>query len=381
MKTMKKTLIASMVATIACVALLVGTTFAWFTDSVNNSGNIIKSGSLDVTMEWANGTESLETDSWKDASQGAIFNNELWEPGYSEVRHIKISNIGTLSLKYQINIIPNGWVDGVVKWEDDEDGLADVIDVYYIKGGMQIEKYSDLPADARVGTLAELLVSQPIATGHLTVEEGGDVDVATIALVMNPNAGNQYQNQKIGEEFAIRLVATQYTQETDGFGDENYDSDASYMVEINDATELKSALERPVNGVTYKIMNDIELSSANKISVVPGSKVSFSIDLNGHTVTLQITNNKKAIAYAFTDPNTDVDLTILDSSEEKAGIFQKTGGPSKEENVVIAMDTGDKLTLQSGTLRNADSSGSIVNINNSQYIPESEIVKGEIIQG
>ena len=130
----KRALLASVLSVALCAAMLVGSTFAWFTDSVTSAGNIIKSGTLEVTMEWAKGTEDPASATWKDASEGAIFHYDLWEPGYTEVRHVKISNIGNLALKYEVRIAATGEVSN----------LADVIDVYYIEGGEQIDSRTDL---------------------------------------------------------------------------------------------------------------------------------------------------------------------------------------------------------------------------------------------
>ena len=56
-KSTRKALLSSAISLMLCLAMLIGTTFAWFTDSVTSAGNIIKSGKLDVEMYWANGTE------------------------------------------------------------------------------------------------------------------------------------------------------------------------------------------------------------------------------------------------------------------------------------------------------------------------------------
>ena len=103
----KKAFIMSAISMLLCFSMLIGTTFAWFTDTVTSGNNIIMSGNLDVEMYWANGTEAVPTDDadWTDASTGAIFNYEKWEPGYVEVRHIKIANNGSLALKYQLVIV------------------------------------------------------------------------------------------------------------------------------------------------------------------------------------------------------------------------------------------------------------------------------------
>ena len=102
--TTKKALIFSALSLLLCLSMLIGTTFAWFTDSVTSAGNIIKSGTLDIAMSWADGTTDPAQTTWTDASTGAIFDYDNWEPGYAEVRHIKIENKGTLALKYTVVI-------------------------------------------------------------------------------------------------------------------------------------------------------------------------------------------------------------------------------------------------------------------------------------
>ena len=101
----KKALMASVLSLLLCFSMLVGTTFAWFTDSVTSANNIIQSGTLDVEMYWAEGKDAVPTTDagWTDASRGAIFDYDKWEPGYTVVRHIKIANEGSLALKYQLN--------------------------------------------------------------------------------------------------------------------------------------------------------------------------------------------------------------------------------------------------------------------------------------
>ena len=103
-RTIKRALLTSVIALVVCFSMLVGTTFAWFTDSVTSSGNIIQSGTLDVAMSWADGDEDPNSVTWKNAEDGAIFKNTKWEPGYVEARHILIKNEGTLAFKYKLLI-------------------------------------------------------------------------------------------------------------------------------------------------------------------------------------------------------------------------------------------------------------------------------------
>ena len=47
-KTTKKALLGSLLALVLCFSMLVGTTFAWFTDSEFINGNKIQAGTLDI---------------------------------------------------------------------------------------------------------------------------------------------------------------------------------------------------------------------------------------------------------------------------------------------------------------------------------------------
>lgn len=214
MKNAKKAFVASLLAVVLCVSMLTGTTFAWFTDSVTSAGNIIKSGTLDVEMSWANGTEdpAASATTWTDASTGAIFDYSLWEPGYTQVRHIAVENVGTLALKYQLRVVQNGAATD----------LADVIDVYTIKPAVAITSRTALNGLTPTGTVATSFTGSLGEEGHLLP---GEKTVFTIALKMRESAGNEYQNKSIGSDFSVKLLATQYTYEEDSF-DNQYDAQA-----------------------------------------------------------------------------------------------------------------------------------------------------------
>ena len=208
----KRALIMNGLALLMCVSMLIGSTFAWFTDTVTSKGNIIKSGALDVEMYWAKGTEVPDSANWIDASTGAIFDDDhLWEPGYTEVRHIKIENKGSLALKYQISIAANGEVTD----------LTDVIDVYYLDPAQQVGDRTKLTADMRLGTLTQVL-------GDINTTASGDLEpkqshTITLALKMQEEAGDTYQGKSIGTDFSVKLAATQKDFESDSFG-KDYDA-------------------------------------------------------------------------------------------------------------------------------------------------------------
>ena len=107
-KNTKRALVSSALAVLVCIAMLIGTTFAWFTDTASTSVNKIVSGKLDVLLEYA---VSWDADGnpteWKDAKdqslefkKAAAGEAVLWEPGCTyELPELRVSNAGNLALK------------------------------------------------------------------------------------------------------------------------------------------------------------------------------------------------------------------------------------------------------------------------------------------
>ena len=229
MKKYNRTLLVALLI-VAVFATAIGGTFAWFTDSEESTGNIIKSGTLDLGFTWA----EYDSDEYKDASTGAIFDYKYWEPGYVQVRKVKIANLGDLAFKYQLNVKEDVASTGEYK-------LAQKIDVYTFPAGTTVDR-ATIAAATPVGTIADLMVDNDgAAHGVLLPAEGvGSTDVheddaprgevgMTIALKMQESAGNEYQNLSVGGNgFALELLATQYTWENDDF-DHTYDGEADYV--------------------------------------------------------------------------------------------------------------------------------------------------------
>ena len=101
-KSTKRALLASVMAMLLCFSMLLGTTFAWFTDSVTSTNNVITSGNLDIELYYVN--DDVEKWTKVDSDTNVFKLNTLWEPGYTEVVYLKIVNEGDLSLKYQLGI-------------------------------------------------------------------------------------------------------------------------------------------------------------------------------------------------------------------------------------------------------------------------------------
>lgn len=264
-KSTKRALMLSVVSLFICFTMLVGTTYAWFTDSVTSTGNIIKTGTLEVTLEYsaelpvAVDGKIEDATQWADASQVAIFDHDNWEPGYTEVRYVKVENEGSLDLRFVLTIVPNQQV------ADGEVDLADVIDVYIAKNVVAVDRA--LTGLTRVGTLADL-IADPDGAAHgvlYAADEDNNTPVFeayTIVLKMQETAGNEYQNISLGGGFSVNLLASQLASESDDIGTD-YDTEATLPVVGSGAASTDDV--DPLTGkLTVKLTNT-DTTGANNV--------------------------------------------------------------------------------------------------------------------
>ena len=219
-KSTKRALLGSVMAMVLCLAMLVGATFAWFTDTASTGVNKIQAGNLDVQLVDENGN-SLEgkTLEFKKAANAAEGEAVLWEPGCTyELPAVYVKNNGKLALKYKVAITG---INGSAK-------LNEVID-WTIND-------ADLSAD------------------H-SLSAGATSEALTIKGHMQESAGNDYMNESI-DGIAITVYATQDTVESDSFNN-TYDETATYPVA--NVTELKEAL---TNGGVVAVTKDIQTNNS-----------------------------------------------------------------------------------------------------------------------
>ena len=307
-KSTKRALISSTLAILMCVAMLIGTTFAWFTDTASTAVNKIQAGTLNVDIVDKNGN-SLD-------GKSLSFRNVkgdtdiLWEPGATfNLDSFKIVNKGNLAFKYKVII---SGVNGNAK-------LLEAID-FFVKIG-----------DAEKVALADwdgiLLPEGKTATTDNEVV--GATDLITISGTMKKEAGNEYQGLSI-DGIGITVVATQYTYEYDS-KDNTYDADADNDTAFYTLAEFNALTEIP-----------------------EGVKVAY-VNLNGASLEggLTIGNANIADHYAYTDWNSDVapagypHKTNIDNSTthegDKVRYIYSTGKPAADI-ILIGSVTGAKDT-------------------------------------
>ena len=244
LKATKKALVSSVLALVMCFTMLLGTTFAWFTDSVTSSGNVIQAGKLDVELYKWNDTVDAEHANATAISESSepifgkadIAQNDasatLWEPGKTQTVYLSIKNNGTLDLKYKVALEVTNITNGL------NEVLTYVInnDVQY--GGLT---KADLPADW--SNCSKVVSGINIATEDVALEAGAEHFFA-LSVHMDELAGNEYQNGNI--TFNIKVLAGQLASEEDSF-DNQYDADAIYP-DFNYVEIDRSNPDFPVRG-------------------------------------------------------------------------------------------------------------------------------------
>ena len=276
-KSTKRALVSSAIATLMCIVMLIGTTFAWFTDTASTNVNKIQSGTLKVDIVDAIRETSLQGESLSFVNKEGSA-DILWEPGATfKTTGFKIKNNGNLALKYKL------LVNGI-------DGDSDLLKVI---------KFSVLNEDGQA-------VDLDTYEGHLTA---GGVSEKSLYIQgqMDKAAGNEYQGKELNG-LSVTVVATQYTEESDS-KDNQYDKDATYPV-VN-VDEMKEAFAA---GGVVSVSTDIKTANNAKTADTADARVIISqpttLNLDAKIITPDdMGNNGTNFCALIIDANTTINAT------------------------------------------------------------------------
>ena len=309
----KRALLTSVMALVMCVVMLVGTTFAWFTDTASTGVNKIVAGNLDVDIIGETSNDHVTTLNFTKANaatDAGATEAVLWEPGCRYLTEgFRIANKGNLALKWKAVVNK-----GTTAANEGNFDLLDVIDFYLV---------TSKDVDDMGTPLAEF-------TGSLKKTETSDVYY--IKGVMDKNAGNDYQGLTL-DGITITVYATQDTVENDSFGPD-YDKNATYYP-VLDAAGMKDAL---VNGGNIKVDANVDVGG----DVLTVTKKT-TIDMNGKTI--------KNTADIWTGDGSDGNWSLI-SARNGANLTITGNGTFKaKENDAFAVDVqdGSTVTIENGT--------------------------------
>ena len=400
-KNTKKALLCSALSLLLCFAMLIGSTFAWFTDKVEVTGNRIVAGNLDVEMDYYD----VKAGAWVDveeipAGSPSFFrdvNGEdiLWEPGAVAYATFKVANEGTLALKYTLKTIAENFntVAGTNK------SLKDVLTVCVpttvdttsrealIAATNGAEKFDDF------GFTGEVLT------------EGASKEF-TVVIYWAPSAVDNEYNLKDGKnssdgktlwiDLDFSLVAIQATVENDSF-DNLYDVDATYLAQDEDGAFLIQSTDdlryfalQAKNGNTYsgqtiKLTADVDLTGYNW---VPITNFKGTLDGDGHTIS-GLTVKAKSHAAFFGNANSKLTVKniifknpVIEGHHYTAVVLAREGAESVVSVIDNVVVDGAKVTCTveyTGTkYDNGDKVGGIAGYSTALSITNCTVKNSEI---
>ena len=303
-KSTKRALVSSALAILMCVAMLIGTTFAWFTDTASTGVNKIQAGNLDIELQmkdndgkWVN-AEGKILPFLVEGKIPADGTQILWEPGCTYyVPEVRVLNKGNLAVKFEY--IPEAL--GVTG------KLAEVLELVF-----------KTPVDAN---------GEEVNIEPEILKPGEASPEWSFGYHMLESAGNEYQNAT-ATGICVTVVATQATYEKDSI-DDQYDKDAEYPISVTTGDELQAIVSNATAPVNIVLTNSITTNNF----VIPADK-DVTLDLNGRTVT-------NAGSHTILNKG---HLTLTDSSADKSGqiisLKGNTAALRNGDNAVCVVEGG-----------------------------------------
>ena len=362
----KKALLSSAFALVLSVAMLIGTTFAWFTDTASTAVNKIQAGNLDVELEYKNSDTTSFTKA--DKNTKVFKEGALWEPGHVEYVVLKVSNAGSLALKYKLGVNIANEV-GSTNVYNNAFNLSDYIRFAVLDGDK-----SSLNRDAMVtaATDSKLIKEGYSAEDHLLAGE----KIVTLIVWMPTTVGNE-ANHKTGVtapsiDLGISVVATQYTHENDSFNDQ-YDKDATYPV--TDAASVASAVANLANAGNKNVV----VTVANNMDNTSGIKTA-----KGNTLTMDLNGNSVGVSYGQGSTNTTTNgMQLLQGSTVtlKNGTYKANHGNDADHNIAILIQNYSNLTIENCTLDMREANDTAGNSRGTSYALSTNcgkvVIKGD----
>ena len=355
----KRSLMLSGLSLLICISMLIGSTFAWFTDSVSSMRNVITAGNLDIEL-LANGQPVDQTTKLFDEV-------EFWEPGVVVYENLQVVNKGTLALKYEMQMIFGG--------ENDFNGhkLSEVLKVSVIDkvqdGADRESVLAAAKASTDCGTLADFFMSGMLEGKAFDVEKGVVIfwEPGANDNLYNVNNGQSTSNgQPLSVEFGVSLRATQAVSESDSFGND-YDKDGQFP-EFPGNFRASVRVGNKVDA-SNKLTEDVIIGNTKGINAIVPAGTLLKEGVKKLTLTVDVTNRSKNIEMVGGQVSRSLDVHIEGISEENTvpatidlGVVMPIGLKDSsvaiyhvENGTPVKMTAVDTLTAHNQFVYNADS--------------------------
>ena len=331
-KNTKRALLTSVLAMAVCLAMLVGSTFAWFTDTATTGVNKIQSGNLDVELEY-----SKDFAEWKkvDNTTKVFEDSTEWEPGRTEVVYLRVKNAGNLALKYTLGL-------GNV-YESRGKNVAG--DFYYLSNFVKMGAVEATAAfENRAAAIGAV---DPVADTFKALGEKGVVGATlnsgaakTYAMVVymptevgneaNPKNKDPYWAAKLS--FGVSVNASQATVENDSF-DNMYDKKAPTVL-----TKFSTLMG------THEITENMQANGrTGAVETLQDAQVTINADV--YAVYAKSNDGVGAAIAVWADGSSKVIIN--------GGDFRQVGAPADGNCDLIYASDNAQIEITGGTFKAA----------------------------
>lgn len=281
LKAKRNAVILSMLSLLLSVSMLLGTTYAWFTEEITSGVNQIIAGNLDIKLEHKKlGNDALtEITTGTDTLFSGSGDNDL-KPGEITGETFTVTNEGSLALKYQFSL-----TNDTTTTTTSAPNLTDIILIAFTTDEVTTVAGNTSNLTFIPWTTAALYTSylEPAGNAHSS-------ETFTIVLKINENATNINNYQNATSDIGVKLVATQLADETDSF-DALYDSGAYADWQNAQFAE---------NGAAAIIGNKATIDGDTFITFTDNTSGSVSFTAHGiETAKDNITANKNGVVASF----------------------------------------------------------------------------------
>lgn len=370
-----RTYMTSLLCLVLCVSMFFGTSYAWFTSEVNNTGNEIYIGVLDVELEKRiSNTEwvPLSTVATDGTQPNKLYSNSVhWEPGYTAFETLKVRNEGSLAFSYTLSFTDGKVVNKANEAVSDGKSVTDNFEVWVYNGALTqpdtvtFADVNDTNGWKKVGdSLTDVLAGKAVLSG--TMETEGEEDLYTIAVHMKEDIDTSVMGHKISMN--VKLIAYQTVT----------DENARYDQMVATAEELQAAFQK---GGTVALAADITAKDVQTLATVPEG-TSVELYLNNHTITANLVEKEEASTQLFY-VNPGAQLTIYGGEDEKNTVLVDAANSNSRTSAIInncggtVVISGGKYQMTYGTYEEGYLIPTIVD-NNSTLGKATLIINGGI---
>ena len=319
-KSIMRALVLSGLAMLLSISMLAGTTFAWFTDSVESGNNKIVAGNLDIEVDYLAGTG--DNKSWESVEgKSEIFNPAaLWEPGHVEVAYFRVTNAGSLALKYSLlmNVVKYGEGTNVY---GEAFRLADFLQISIVENVNGTNAAFATREAAIEAATADGQV--PRTLGNHTAERvtndkmlSGDVQYFAVVIWMPEDVDN-HANYKKGTpapvvEFGVHVIATQTPYEEDSFNDQydaNISLDSSATGEADFSNPEDAAIEIiATTGAGYNLASAV---IDRHVLAENSTKATIKVEKSDYQANITVATGYESVCYDFKVEGIDENNTTI----------------------------------------------------------------------